>query len=353
MNKFKLLILTNDIPGDHLKWIAAIENYKEFFDYKIVNIFSHNWYDLIIRDYFDFILAKPPGLKSLYKQIYDERLQLLPRNFQKILYPTLTEIKIYENKRYLSDWLKINNIPHPETFVFLDQFEAERFLNNCKFPIVAKTNIGASGKGVRIIKNKKQAEKYLKKAFSNKGAPHSYGPNFKVGSIFSKLKKIFNEPETLQFKLEIYKSTYREKQKGYVIFQDFIEHDFEWRVVVIGDSYFAHKKLKIGDKASGSLLKNYDNPPLYLFDFAKDIMERFGFYSQAIDLFQTKDGQLLVNEMQCMFGQSDPYQMLVDGKPGRYRFLNNKWVFEEGDFAKNECFDLRIEHILEILNQRL
>lgn len=352
MSKYRLVILTNDIPEDHLKWIPSLNNMIEFFDYEIVDIFRQDWYELITKNYFDFILAKPPGLKSLHKQIYDERLSLLPNDLQKKLYPTLTEIKIYENKRYLSEWLKVNKIKHPETYVFVNKNEAENFVSKSDYPIVAKTSIGASGSGVKILRNKKEAYKYINQSFSKKGAPHRVGPNFGTGNLWVKIRRVLENPNLFGKKVKIYKASYQEKQKGYVIFQHFVEHEYEWRIVVIGDSYFAHKKLKKGEKASGSLLKNYDNPPLYLFDFAKDIMERFGFYSQAIDLFETKDGQLLVNEMQCMFGQSDPYQMLVGGKPGRYRFLNNKWVFEEGDFAKNECYNLRIESIYKILSQK-
>ena len=66
----------------------------------------------------------------------------------------------------------------------------------------------------------------------------------------------------------------------------------------------------------------------------------------AVDLFETKSGNYLVNEMQCIFGQSDPYQMLVDNKPGRYIY-KDRWIFEEGDFASNECYDLRLEYILQ------
>ncbi len=53
--------------------------------------------------------------------------------------------------------------------------------------------------------------------------------------------------------------------------------------------------------------------------------------------------------MQCMFGQSDPYQMLVDGKMGRYVFDNGQWCFEEGDFNTNESFDLRVRYIIDFI----
>jgi hypothetical protein len=42
--------------------------------------------------------------------------------------------------------------------------------------------------------------------------------------------------------------------------------------------------------------------------------------------------------------------MLVNGQPGRFRNLNNKWIFEEGDFARNACYDLRLKYVIDILN---
>jgi len=107
-----------------------------------------------------------------------------------------------------------------------------------------------------------------------------------------------------------------------------------------------------GEKASGSLLKNYDNPPLYLFDFAKEIMKKFNFTSQAIDAFESPEKKLLINEMQFIFGQSDAYQMLVDGKPGRYVYIDNGWKFEEGDFNRNESYNLRVENIIKLLENK-
>ena len=55
--------------------------------------------------------------------------------------------------------------------------------------------------------------------------------------------------------------------------------------------------------------------------------------------------------MQCIFGQSDPYQMLIDGKPGRYRYIDDNWVFEEGDFAKDACYPLRLDLFIKSLSK--
>jgi hypothetical protein len=141
-------------------------------------------------------------------------------------------------------------------------------------------------------------------------------------------------------------------QKDFVLFQEYIHHTFEWRCVRIGDSFFAHKKLKSHGKASGSLLKSYETPPFDLLEYVKKITDQVGFFSQAIDIFVADDGTYLVNEMQCIFGQSDPYQMLVDGQPGRYCFQNGQWVFQPGDFNMLESYLLRLETFINILKKK-
>lgn len=345
----KVAILSNEIVSDIENWIIACKNFS--INYEIIYFIRNNWLDQILSNNFDYFLAKPSGNDTLFKNLYDERIFILNELFPGKIYPTPLEIFLYENKRFLYSWLKSQNLPHPKTFIFYDKNEAKEFIENTSFPIVAKTNIGASGSGVKIIKNKHEAYKYLNNAFNGPGIKRRWGPKSLNLNLFKKFLINLKNPDLIISKINVYLKKFKDKQKEFVIFQEFIEHDYEWRVVVIGDSFFAHKKLKIGDKASGSLLKNYENPPLYLFDFAKNIMNKFGFVSQAIDIFEQEKEKLLINEMQCIFGQSDPYQMLVDGKPGRYRFVNNKWVFEEGNFTTNACYDLRIKHILSLINK--
>lgn len=350
--KVNLCILRNELPDDYILWIKTCEENKEDIDYEVVDITKNDWLEKLRGKSFDFYLAKPPGLSSFFKQLYDERILILNKVLNLPIYPTLTEILIYENKRFLASWLKANKLPHPKTDVFYFEDEARDFLKTIRFPIVAKFNIGASGSGVKILHSKSEAESYINSAFGNKGAPKRWGPNLSKGGLIKRGFHYVLNPNDISKKVDLYSKKRKEIQKGFVIFQEFIPHDYEWRVVVIENSYFAHKKLKIGEKASGSTLKKYENPPFYLFDFAKNIMDKFRFYSQAIDLFETPNGKLLINEMQCIFGQSDPYQMLVDGVPGRYRFLNNKWVFEKGNFNKNESYDLRVEHILNLTKEK-
>jgi glutathione synthase/RimK-type ligase-like ATP-grasp enzyme len=308
---------------------------------------SDDWYEQIIKENFDCLLTKPGGLSMPFKQLYDERLMILARENHFPMFPSLDEVLIYENKRYFSYWLKANNLPHPKTHVFYDRKEADKFVSETAFPLVAKLNIGASGNGVQILKNKDAAHRYIREIFTS-GKTSRVGPRLDKGHIIKRIVTKLRDPKSLIERLRVYKTVSRDAQKGFCIFQEFIKHDYEWRVVRIGDSFFAHKKMLIKGKASGSLEKKYDNPPLKLLEFVKEITDCFQFFSQSVDIFETSDGRYLINEMQCIFGQSDPYQMLVDGIPGRYVFADGQWVFEAGDFNTHESFDLRVQTAIDL-----
>lgn len=345
MKKFKIIILRNELDGDHNPWIRACESYRDEVDYRVVNLTSSDWLEEIRKQPADILLAKPGGLTAPFKQLYDERIYILDSTFGYKIFPSPAEIYIYENKRLLSCWLKANEIPHPRTYVFYDQAEISEFVDDIEFPIVAKTSIGASGSGVQILRTKGEADHYINETFSGKGSPQRTGPDFKKGGYLRRGFHYLLHPSDIDQKLNIYNTRAANPQRGFVIFQQYIPHEFEWRVVRIGHSFFAHKKLKKGEKASGSLIKSYDNPPSDVMDFVMNITDRYGFYSQAVDLFATETGYL-VNEMQCIFGQSDPYQMMVNGVPGRYVKSDTDWLFEAGDFAVNGCYNLRINFLL-------
>lgn len=348
MINIKLALLANENEDDHINWCNALEEYKNI-EYQIINLSNYDWFEKIKSQRFDYLLAKPPGQTSYFKQLYDERIYLIDNVLNLPIYPTPSEIYIYENKRFFYSWLKANGLPHPKTYIFYSKKESLDFIEEYEMPLVAKYNIGASGSGVKVLKSLNDKIKYINDSFSSGGAPKRWGPNLEKRNIIKRGFYYINNPDQVMKKLTIYNSRRNDVQRGFVILQEYIEHDYEWRIVVIGDSFFAHKKLKINEKASGSLLKNYDNPPPYLFDFASNIMGKYNFTSQAIDVFERVNGELLINEMQCIFGQSDPHQMLIDGKPGRYRNINGTWNYEEGDFNKNESYNLRIEHILKLL----
>lgn len=348
--KSRIAILKNEDPYDHLLWVSACEKRDTEIEFIIIDLTSENWLKQIQDFTPDYLLLKPAGKTTLFRDLYTERVDILIHDLGYNSFPTYDEVRIYESKRFFANWAMANKIDHPRTWIFYNKAEVNNWIETAKYPIVGKLNIGASGNGIKILKSKPEIEAYIAKAFSE-GLSARTGPKLGKGNIVKRFWSKLLNPQSLINRLKTYSEIAADKQKGYVIFQEYIAHDFEWRAVRIGDSFFAHKKLKKGDKASGSLLKNYDNPPEKLFDYVKGLTDRFNFRSVAIDIFEDSKGDYLVNEIQCIFGQSDPYQMLVNNTPGRYLKIDNKWIFEAGDFNSNESFDLRLSTVIENINK--
>lgn len=350
MKKRKLAILRNEVPEDHVLWEKACREREDMVDWRVIDLTRADWLDQLRSWPCDGYLASPPGWTTPFKILYDERIRVLSGIGAPFIFPAPGEIDLYENKKYLAYWLEANQVPHPKTRVFYFEQEALAFARQARLPQVGKTNLGAGGSGVVVLHTQETLEHYIRQLFSGEGVAPSSGPKWRRKGFWGRALRKLAHPRGALARIREYQHQARELQKDYVLLQEFIPHEFEWRVVRIGDSFFAHKKLVSGEKASGSLLKGYENPPLSLLDFVRTLTDRHRFYSQAVDIFETPDGQYLVNEMQCIFGQSDPYQMLVDGQAGRYRYVEEAWVFEAGDFNGLECFRLRLEHVLHHLS---
>jgi hypothetical protein len=343
--RFAILATAEGFTRRH--WVEACRRHGV--DHHIVDIVKQDWLERIVDGRFDCLLIRPDARLSRTKELYDERLYILSEVLGQRLYPTYPELRIYENKRLLAYWLKANGVPHPATYVFYDPLDADAFLSGCAFPIVAKSRLGAAGSGVRLLRSEPEARAYVGRAFSWRGTRRRFGPNLRQPGLVARSRKGFSF-EKLRDRLSAYMSRYMDAERGYVILQDYVPHDFEWRVVRIGPSYFAHKKVAASGFASGTKMKVYDDPPIDVLEFVRSLCERHAFVSQAVDILPSPDGALLVNELQAIFGQSDPFQMKVDGRIGRYLLEDGAWRFQPGDFTDNECFDLRVEHAIALLD---
>ena len=100
---------------------------------------------------------------------------------------------------------------------------------------------------------------------------------------------------------------------------------------------------------SGTSRVNWEYPDTELLNFLKKIMTENGFWSQAIDLFYDEHRGYLVNELQCFWGSKNPHQMIKENKPGRFIFKDNQWIFEQGNYNENNSYNLRLQHILQLL----
>lgn len=341
----KAVILRNELNISTEWWKVACEKYN--LDYEIVNLMSDSWLSDIQSACGDIFLTCPSGMQEQLKAMYDEKIYWIENILQKKVYPSYNEICVYENKRNFSYFAQAMGLPIPETHVFYSRKEAYEFIRSTQYPVVAKTNIGAAGSGVKILKTKKAAGKYIRQAFTG-GIKRKSGPNLQITTKQSLLTRAIKNPRFLIQRLKFYKIIGAERQTGFVIFQEYIPHDFEWRIVKVGESYFGHKKLKTGEKASGTKKKSYDVPPAKLLDFVESVCRKCKFNMVAVDIFEKPDGRYYVNEIQTKWGQKYDYLMLVDEKTGRFvKQQDGSWLFEEGDFNQNKSFNLRLKWILQ------
>ncbi|WP_440122503.1 ATP-grasp domain-containing protein [Tenacibaculum sp. Ill] len=303
-------------------------------DYVIIDFLSSKWLENIKNNLeCDGFLVRPSHDFQEHNDVYMERLFFLNKVLNKKIYPSYNELKLYENKRNMASWLQINDIKHPETRVFLSKKEALSFVFGTEFPIVFKSNTGAGASGVEIVKSRREAKKIIKNIFGR------FNPLLTLGN--PKIKRKFNIKVPL----------YGDAQKHVVLIQKFYPIKWEWRIIKIGNSYFGHQKLLNGEFASGSGKVAWEKPPEDLLKLVKSICDKGNFNSMAVDIFETIEGEYMVNELQSIFGSYLDYQMKIGEKKGRYKYINDEFIFEEGVFNQYGSNLLRVSHFVEILKE--
>ena len=329
----KLGIFTS-FNGNHKKFVASCEELK--IDYEIIDILSSDWLNNVKNSNCDGFLCSSTCDSQERKTILDERYYFVANVLKRPIYPDYLGLYIHESKRNMAAWLDAYNFPHTPTKVFTSKEEALEYVNNCQYPIVVKANLGSAASKVLIIKSKCGARRYIRKVF-----PTRRLPLLNIGKIYwRKVRNILPVPDLAS------------PQKDYVLIQEYKDVIHEWRLIKIGDSYFGHQKLLKGQFASGSGLVGWIAPPEELLHMVHDLCEKGNFYCMDVDIFETKDGKYFINELQASFGSYLDYQMCIDGKHGRYKYVDGNFVFEEGDFNVHGSAKLKVEHFVEILNRK-
>ncbi len=202
--KKKVVILKNESSRDHLLWVKACEEFSDQITFDVIEFTHNDWFEKIQAKEYDLYLLRAPGQTSLFKQLYDERTYILSEVLKKTVYPSFKEVLIYENKRFLSYWLKANSIPAPQTSVFYNKKEVQEYAQSTSYPVVLKTNIGASGKGIKIAKDIKSFNDYIEQAFSKKGIQSFKRPKLFKGNIIEKLRKVLFNKGFIQTRMKEY-----------------------------------------------------------------------------------------------------------------------------------------------------
>lgn len=284
--------------------------------FRVLDLARSDWLDQVERAGCEVLLVWPDAFLSVWNRMIKERLWVLEEELGYAAVPSSREIWMYEDKRRMVYWLQARQIPHPRTWIFYDPAEAEDFALRCELPVVFKLNFGAAATGVWIVRSRRELVRRVRRAFRR-------------GCVGRGMDR-------------------RDREWGAVLLQEYLPGVKEWRLVRIGDSYFGHPKGRRGEFHSGSGVALWDVPAPRHLDFLHRVTEAGGFRSMDVDVFETPDGRLLVNELQAVFGASVAVdQLRVDGRPGRFvRRGEGRWEFEAGDFARNACANERVRDAL-------
>lgn len=311
--QFRLGIVWNRAQF-HTNYVAACRELGVPF--RVIDLYAGDWLRRTRESGCDAFVAWPDATSTPAAKVIKDRLDVLEHHLGLRVAPGSAERWMYEDKVRLADWLRVHDVPHPTTWVFFERSEAAAFAASCPLPIVTKTAFGAAATGVRILRTRRAVHAAVARAF---------GRGVVAGG-----------------------ADLRDRQWGHVLFQRYVDVQLEWRLVRVGDAYFGHPKGRRGEFHSGSGAVRWDIPTDRHLDLLHAVTEAGGFRSMAVDAFETEDGELLVNELQTVFGAGTSVdQMRIGGEPGRMTRSAAGWRFEAGDFARNACANLRVQDVLD------
>jgi len=276
----------------------------------------------------------------MYKWQNNDNQHLL----SNILRPVLEslDIKVFPNSAtswHFDDKLKqyflmvnhgIETVP---TNIYFHKEKALDFINSTDFPIVAKLKKGASSSNVMLLRNKNQALKYVKKAFSSYGFSPNYFGSYKhlYKTLDSNLNKlaIFKLKELKRF-IKNEDGAYWERHKNYILFQKFLSgNEYDTRVTTVGNRVHAFRRFvrKNDFRASGASEWdiNPDKIDKRMLSIALGFSKKMNFQTMAYDFIYDENNDPKIVEISCLFGQ-----------PGFPDFMNGYWdenlVWVEGRF---------------------
>ena len=244
------------------RWIEYCKEKK--ISYELVNCYDSNImehlksFDVLLWHWshgsYRDVRAAPPIIKAA------EKMGI-------VVFPSFDTCWTFDNKVAQKYQLESIGSPFVPTYVFYDKEAALEWLSATTFPKVFKLSRGAGSMNVHLVRNYKEGQTLVKRAFST-GFKNSSGQIKENFSKFSSKKtrvnydwlgKIKRIPKTLKKIGLINKMMGQEI--GYVYFQDFIANNqYDTRVTVIGNRAFAFRRMVRNNdfRASGSGMIDYD-----------------------------------------------------------------------------------------------
>jgi len=289
------------------KWIEYCE--KNGIEYKLVNCYDNNIMDILKE--FDALLWHWSHID--YKaQLFARQLIFALEHRGFLVYPNAIGSLYFDDKvgeKYILESIEAPIIP---SYVFYDKASAQNWIETTSFPKVFKLRSGAGAHNVKLIHTKREAKRYINRAFGK-----GFFATHRGAAIKNRIWH-FKRDKTVKSFLNISRGFYRfffpnQKnvalpiEKNYLYAQDFIPNcDHDIRVFVVGDKAISKKRMvRDGDfraSGSGKFVWEIDDTQRECVKIAFDVTKKLGMQSIAFDFVMDENGDAKIIEISYAVG---------------------------------------------------
>ena len=326
-----------------------------------VDLDTNNFQELsefIIENKIDIVIVGPE--KPLVNGITD----FLNKKKIKVFGPSMKASQLEGSKIFTKKMCEKYNIPTAKFGIFKNNNEAQKFLENCKYPIVVKADGLAAGKGVYICNNKNESFSAIKEIFEGKfgdadnvlieeflkGEEMSFfiisdGKNYKVFGTAQDHKRVFEgdkgkntggmgayspsrlESEELNKKIltKIIDPTLKGLQEINTSFQGFL---YAGLMIINNEPYLIEYNVRMGDPECQTIL------PKLKSDFATIIDACVNQKLDLVNIEWSNEKSLCI--VLCSKGYPDDYKKNLEiNNLNKIDLDNNDFIFHAGTKEKN------------------
>ena len=230
------------------------------------------------------------------------------------VFPDLRTAWHYDEKLSQHYLLTGAGFPVPETWIFWDRERALRWAETATYPKIFKLSTGSSGLNVARVESADAAAALIERMFGpgiagglvEEPAPAAAPPVSARATFVRRARAAARELLGRAAWVPAPPPSPWNVERGYAYFQEWIEHSFDTRVIVIGERAFAYRRMPYpGDFRASRSYGPRDYDPAQIdpraLRLALAVSRRLGFQAMAYDLMHVR-GAPVILEMSYTFG---------------------------------------------------
>jgi glutathione synthase/RimK-type ligase-like ATP-grasp enzyme len=248
------------------------------------------------------------------------------------VFPNWQTVWHFDDKLSQKYLLDAAGVPSPDTRIFYEMNDALAYCKSVRYPVVVKLTGGICSENVRKVETIEEAEHWVTRMFSTGLTTFEGWP--RPSLLGQSRKRLGLTRQAALGRSTVVIGNRSELQHGYILLQEFVPgNSYDTRITVIGDRAFAFRRFnRDGDfRASGSGKIDWDPQRIEWrkVALAFEVARKLGTQSLAVDIFEARDGSLLMNEISYYYEG-----WAVAACPGHWR-PHGAW--QEGSVAPEDA----------------